>query len=597
MLKRQSNSSGVGSSRINRFFGFESGAVALLIVVLACAITFYGWRLLWFLTDDAFISFRYVSNWIIGIGPTWNPPPFQHVEGYSNFLWVVLLSLIWWATGLEAPAVANTMSLLFGLGTVLLVSAWLRQVIVRRRREHYSSECVFLLSLLLIVCNKSFLTWLSSGLETALFTFLVVSWAYACAAIGSRLEDIKWAQAVWLSALLALTRPDGLLFWGLTVALYGVARLRKRVSYSWHYQLSVAVGLFIVPTHVIWRHYYYHDWLPNTYYAKVQAAWPEMGLHYLLSYILEYALYIPALIILVGFGFEGIRKRLAGDWRIGRLLVLACIGIQVLYYVLIVGGDHFEYRVFHHLVPIVVVFMCVFLQSAAVDHRLASMLLLLWLIAQSFIPWTYWHYTKNLYSRAETFGLTFPIADKVISPLRPLTAYWDTLQSLMTTHAICTRHQEHKIFYLFQRAVFPPRADGLAMRMEDHNVLVFGSVGVPGWVFPHAAIIDTLGLNDRLLAKSSSRLRPKHRTMAHSIVASKAYWSCYYPNITWGPDEFRQYSELAQVRLTDDISAGAFGLRPQVIAREEAGIEAQIVGCESRGWTISELFDAAFYVQ
>ncbi len=52
--------------------------------VLAAVIT--GWRELWFLTDDAFIAFRYVSNAMEGRGLVWNPAPFAQVEGYTSFL-------------------------------------------------------------------------------------------------------------------------------------------------------------------------------------------------------------------------------------------------------------------------------------------------------------------------------------------------------------------------------------------------------------------------------------------------------------------------------------------------------------------------------
>ena len=41
--------------------------------------------------DDAFISFRYAENLAVGHGPVWNTG--ERVEGYTNFLWVLLLSL------------------------------------------------------------------------------------------------------------------------------------------------------------------------------------------------------------------------------------------------------------------------------------------------------------------------------------------------------------------------------------------------------------------------------------------------------------------------------------------------------------------------
>ena len=57
-------------------------AVFVAAVLVACA----GWQLMWFLTDDAYISFRYLSNALRGYGLVWNPPPFQPVEGYISAL-------------------------------------------------------------------------------------------------------------------------------------------------------------------------------------------------------------------------------------------------------------------------------------------------------------------------------------------------------------------------------------------------------------------------------------------------------------------------------------------------------------------------------
>ena len=46
----------------------------------------------WFLTDDAFISFRYVRNLLEGHGLVFNPG--ERFEGYSNFPWTLELAFI-----------------------------------------------------------------------------------------------------------------------------------------------------------------------------------------------------------------------------------------------------------------------------------------------------------------------------------------------------------------------------------------------------------------------------------------------------------------------------------------------------------------------
>ena len=44
-----------------------------------------------YISDDAFITFRYADNFIRGKGLVYNAG--ERVEGYTNFLWLILLSL------------------------------------------------------------------------------------------------------------------------------------------------------------------------------------------------------------------------------------------------------------------------------------------------------------------------------------------------------------------------------------------------------------------------------------------------------------------------------------------------------------------------
>ena len=136
----------------------------LLLAAVVAAIAFVGWRELFFFTDDAFIAFRYASNAIAGHGLTWNPPPFQPVEGYTSFLWVALLALVWQATGVEPPDSSNLLSLVFGCATLLVTYRFLARM---RLPEALARHRFALLALVLLgtVSNRTFLTWLSSGLE------------------------------------------------------------------------------------------------------------------------------------------------------------------------------------------------------------------------------------------------------------------------------------------------------------------------------------------------------------------------------------------------------------------------------------------------
>ena len=95
-------------------FRDEAGArwilASLLLLLLLLA-----WSLR-FVQDDAFISFRYAHNLVLGEGLVWNPG--ERVEGYSNFLWTLAI-----AAGLGAGI--EPVGFSYGLGLICLAASLL----------------------------------------------------------------------------------------------------------------------------------------------------------------------------------------------------------------------------------------------------------------------------------------------------------------------------------------------------------------------------------------------------------------------------------------------------------------------------------------
>ena len=77
----------------------------------------------------------------------------------------------------------------------------------------------------------------------------------------------------------------------------------------------------------------------------------------------------------------------------------------------------------------------------------------------------------------------------------------------------------------------PPREVSARIPWESRAVFAEGSVGVVGWALPSYAIIDTLGLNDYVVARLPPPPRPEGRQMAHDRQAPKAYIRCFRPNV------------------------------------------------------------------
>ncbi|MCS6774610.1 MAG: hypothetical protein NZ693_10935 [Thermoflexales bacterium] len=73
-----------------------------------------------FTIDDAYITFRYVKQWVAGNGLVFNIG--ERVEGYSNFLWIVLLAPLY-ALGVDLVLASKVLGVLLGVVTLLLTAA------------------------------------------------------------------------------------------------------------------------------------------------------------------------------------------------------------------------------------------------------------------------------------------------------------------------------------------------------------------------------------------------------------------------------------------------------------------------------------------
>ena len=238
--------------------------------------------------EDAYISMRYARNFGAGHGLTWNID--EHpVEGYTNFLWVVLLDIVWRISGMEPPDSANYLSLIFSVLSLVLGLLMVFQLSWRKGLKWFRILFV-LLAALGVLTNRTFLAWTSSGLETAMFNFFVLLWLYCSFYIVP--GTIRWSLAIATAAACSyLTRPDGLLFVTATLLLLMIYFVING-THGLTKKLAAGIPLLSVPLHFIWRKNVYGEWLPNSYYAKVVSLWPESGIRYVMSFILEYGILV-----------------------------------------------------------------------------------------------------------------------------------------------------------------------------------------------------------------------------------------------------------------------------------------------------------------
>lgn len=249
--------------------------------------------------DDAFVSFRYAENLASGNGLVFNPG--ERVEGYSNFLWTLLLVV---PTLLGAGRhefgmlmVAKATGALLALATVALVMAT-----ADRRREPTDRSTTPVAGLALAL-SASFLAWSDGGMETPLVTFLLLLAIFFAL---SELERPHPARTIEGSAvalvLAALTRPEPVILIAPFLALRIGARSAPQRFRHWRSDLRYVLT-FAVPyaLFLAFRWGYYGQVVPNTFFAKRYGdaeAWSR-GLSYL-GYVNDDLALVPALVVVLG---------------------------------------------------------------------------------------------------------------------------------------------------------------------------------------------------------------------------------------------------------------------------------------------------------
>ncbi|HYS03588.1 MAG TPA: hypothetical protein VEW47_00200 [Candidatus Dormibacteraeota bacterium] len=302
----------------------RGGALAIVLpfFLLTAVLFCYNVGHHFFLGDDCFISFRYARHLAAGQGLVWNPG--ERVEGYTNFLWVILMAGV-----LRLGGKPEVFSNLLGIasGAVLLAAL----VFDTARRIGWRSPFVWLAPLAL-AAGRSFTAWCTGGLETMLFTLLVFAASVAFVRERETGSSLPILSSI-LFALATLTRPEGALFAGIAGLFFLGDLLARRRSVR-----SALIWAFpyvdVVAAHVVWRYTYYGAWLPNTFYAKVAGAWWEQGLRYIRLFAEDYRIvwFLPLLFLPL------LRRE-----RFAPALYLFMLG-GYLAYLAFIGGDRFEYR-------------------------------------------------------------------------------------------------------------------------------------------------------------------------------------------------------------------------------------------------------------
>ncbi len=403
------------------------------------------------INDDAFITFRYARNLVLGRGPYFNPG--EHVEGYTNFLMMLLAAgairlfgpddVLFWAKliGVTAGAVCV-------LSTIRLTARWLRSI----DQLKAAAPLVAPLAGLLVAVDAGFALYSTTGLETTLFA----AWIALALLLADRsLERGRWQGLAVALALAELTRPEAIALAPAVLLTVGLARRERRFLIRCIVPDATIVIVVFLAHAALRRVVYDGDLLPNTFYAKAGGiGWKLSSTQYLLGFAMRHLLGVLPLAVAAAPLLVPPTVR----WRLVPALAVVLTGIVAIY----VGGPDWmpAYRLCVVYLPAVAALAIV--SIAALARRLLGS-------------------TRRV---AVACGLVVVLV---------AVWQWPSDQAYRTFVRTRTRG------YLNGHAVL---AEWLAGRARPGETVALMDIGLVGYRCIDLRILDITGLTDRTIARS-----------------------------------------------------------------------------------------------
>jgi arabinofuranosyltransferase len=505
-----------------------------------------------FLNDDAYISFRFSWNWAHHGEIVYNLG--ERVEGYTNFLWVAMGALVLKLGG-DLPLWANRLSLM--LGCITLLALWFFDE--RLGKKGNLNRQYQLLTLSLLVLSPAYACWSSGGLETQLFSCCFTwSWLYLLKGLSfspmsqlmiSQSQDQQIAQdqqliedsrlrqssqqnvdarqisfslknkSLMLSGLLmalaAMSRPEGMLLFGITAIYLSLKWIYDRQN-PWAYLTSFT--LLFAPFYA-WKWHYYGYPFPNTYYVKVGAegAW-KPGLLYFGDWLLVHPWLLIPLFYFLLLGIKGLyavsqSNRSKWSYLFHPQHLLWSYALVICAHVIRVGGDFMAlHRFFVPILP---------------------------LLAYLFAPWLSQALKLNTWKRLDELGWKNQKKQMLILSL---------LLVLLTTNAWYQHHQALKvgstrgvdsIGWLKQ---FSEQCSEIGKWIDQNAPVDTRLATTAAGALPYYAkryTVDLLGLNDAWIAHHvpAHGTRPGHTKSApfRYPIDKQVNYLIYHPNIMSAP--------------------------------------------------------------
>ncbi len=319
-----------------------------------------------FIQDDAYTSFRYAKNFAEGNGLVFNTG--ERVEGYTNFLWVMILTLFYLldhahilTLNLTLETVSQILSIIFSV-CVLVMTYVLSRTIYKLEEGQNSffgkalDELFNLIPVSMLSLSTPLIYWAISAMETTLFVSLTLLSILFYIKNGGKNNSNRWW--IFTSVLNSLLRPEGVIVFALIIShkiLYGIIysneqNINLRIRNAFNRILAKEILLFSFPLFIYlsFRLIYYGYPLPNTFYAKTDFSFEFIlrGIKYFLDFASAYLLYgfVLCLPLILLLDKKNIRKHSFLLWFVFSWTIL----------MILIGGDVLPiHRFFLPVMPLI----------------------------------------------------------------------------------------------------------------------------------------------------------------------------------------------------------------------------------------------------
>ena len=439
---------------------------AALVVGLALAVRRAS------VVDDAFISFRYARNLAEGHGLVFNLS--ERVEGYTNFLWTLVLSVLS-LTGIDLLWIALVLGLVAFVGAVL-VTLRLGRVLAEAHGVHpYVPLAPVLLSVQLV-----FVSFATTGLETMAASFFVALGALALV----RAETPRGAAraGAWL-IVAVLLHPDHAIFYAAGAAVL-CAEERPWSRRRWPVLLAYALPSAAYAATLVWKLGYYGQVLPNTYYAKSGgSSYYSQGAVYAATFYLSSHLWLA---LPIAAAWVVSRAPAGPVHRFKAFFVVSFLAFN--FWVLRLGGDFMLGRFYVSLIPLLLLAAEQWLNAARAREGGARPALGPWLVAGLLLA------TAHGGSLVRPRQTEFRIADE------------STYYPVGWSYPLEVRHFNGEVGHVLHDAL---TARGIELTLATTGI---GMVSF----YSRLPVVDILGLTDATVARmpTQRRRRPGHEKVA-----------------------------------------------------------------------------------